>query len=183
MPEGLWAGTRDVTSVTLIVGVLTFAAVAMLIWLSVGRDVLRVGYVPITKKPSLDTEGEPRLASSNVRHDGVLHLVMADHVDPGLVLVGLRLDGGSQWISTVRTDEQGFGISRLDAWRASARRVSIFEKPRAHEVVFSPRRGGDRSISDSRNSSDVRHVGPPAWYARPSDGITSSPPPRGKNRA
>ena len=60
------------------------------------------------------------------------------HVDPGLVLVVLRLDSGGQWISTVRTDEQGFGIARLDSWRARVQRVTIFEKPRAREVVFRP---------------------------------------------
>ena len=123
---------------TLAFGVLALAAMPMLIWLSVGRDVLRVGYVPITKKPSLDTEGKTPASSSTIRHDGVLHLVIADHVDPGLVLVVLRLDGGGQWISTVRTDEQGFGVVRLASWRARAERMAIFEKPGAREVVFRP---------------------------------------------
>lgn len=63
---------------------------------------------------------------------------MADHVDPGLVLVVLRLDDGGQWISTVRADQYGFGSQRLDLWRAKARRVVVIEKPRAHEVLFRP---------------------------------------------
>lgn len=122
----------------LIIGLLAFIAVAALVWVSVGRGVLRVGYVAITKKPSLEDQVRRTITDSRLRREGVLHLVMADHVDPGLVLVVLRLDDGGQWISTVRADQQGFGGKRLDSWRADARRVVVIEKPRASEVIFRP---------------------------------------------
>jgi hypothetical protein len=136
--EGLWATPRNDPVVILIIGVLTLVAVSVLIWISVGRDVFRVGYVTITKKQSF--EGEDKLTSPNSanRHQGVLHLVMVDHVDSALVLVVLRLDNGGQWISTVRVDQLGFGSKRLDSWRATARRIVVVEKPRAHEVIFRP---------------------------------------------
>lgn len=151
---------------TLILAVVVVAAIPMVIWLAVGRNVLRVGYVPITKKPWLETEVNNPAVASTVRHDGVLHLVIADHVDPGLVLIVLRLDGASQWISTARTDAQGFGIARLDCWRTSAQRVAIFEKPRAHEVVVRPIAVRIARSAATDVSSDAGPLGPPTRSTR-----------------
>jgi hypothetical protein len=151
--------------VTLVLGIFALAVVPVSIW-SVGRDVLRLCYVPITKKPSLDTEANAPTPASTVRHDGVLHLVIADHVDPGLVLVVLRLDSGSQWISTVRTDAQGFGIARLEWWRASAQQVAILEKPTCPRGGRSPSRGADGSIGGTRASPDACQSGPPTRSGR-----------------
>ena len=122
----------------LTVGVLALAAMAVLVWTSVGRDVLRVGYVTITRKPSLGVEKDLRTPDVSSRRKGVVHLVMVDHVDPGLVLVVLRLNDGGQWISTIRADQHGFGVQRLDSWRQGARRVVVVERSRAHEVIFRP---------------------------------------------
>jgi hypothetical protein len=145
--------------VILAAGVLALVAVAVMIWISVGRDVLRVGYVRISEKPS--PEGPEKVAASDPsnRHEGVLHLVMVDHVDPELVLVVLRLDGGGQWISTVRADQQGFGTKRLDSWRAAERRVVIVEKPGGHEVIFRPvaaRRGQPVHLALPQRINSVR---------------------------
>ena len=133
----------------LAIGTLGLIAVLALLWVSVGRETLRLGYVAMTNTPSVEAGGRDTIRDA-ARHEGVLHLVMADHVDPGLMLVVLRLDDGGQWISTVRTDQQGFGGRRLDSWRASARRVVIDEKPRAHEVVFRPVTGRHASSLRTR---------------------------------
>jgi len=151
------------------VGVLTLAAVAVLIWLSVGRDVLRVGYVKVTEKPSRDGDGRPPTPTPLYRHEGVLHLAIVDHVDPGLVLVVLRLDDGGQWISTVRVDQQGFGTSRLDEWRTDARRVVVNEKPRGHEVIFRPLKD-PKSQPLYRRLARVAHSEPTVELAKERDG-------------
>lgn len=143
---------------TLVVGLLRLVAFTILIWFGVGRDVLRAGYVSTTKGPSLETEGKTSATTSPVRHDGVLHLVIVDPVDPGLVLVVVRLDAGDQWISTVRTDQQGFGIARLNSWRVRAQRVVVIEKPRSQEVTIRPQVVGSARLA-TRGSRSV----PTTW--------------------
>ena len=138
MREGVRPCSWEDTPVTFLIVVLLLATGPLLIWFAVSRgDVLRAGYVPMTAKPSLQAGLVPQ-RSRPVRHEGVIHLVMVDHVDPGLVLVILRIEGGPQWISTVRTDQHGCGIGRLDSWRENGRRVVVTERPRAREVLFRP---------------------------------------------
>ena len=40
----------------IVLGVLVLTSVPLMIWLALGREVVRVGYVPVTKRPSLETE-------------------------------------------------------------------------------------------------------------------------------
>jgi hypothetical protein len=107
------------------------------LWRMIGGGVLRSGYVPVQSKSSTETQ-EGNRAHRVARHQGALHVVMVDHVDPTLVLVVLRLDGGGQRILSVRTDYQGFGNARLLAWSEVGCRIIVTEKVRAGEVVFRP---------------------------------------------
>lgn len=107
------------------------------LWRMVGGDVLRLGYVPVQSKSSTETQASNR-AHPVLHHQGALHIVMVDHVDPALVLVVLRLDGGGQRILSVRTDNQGFGNARLLAWSEVGCRVIVTENVRPSEVVFRP---------------------------------------------
>ena len=143
---------------------MTFSIVALALcatfvglWLVLGRDVLRASYVAVTVKPG--TEREPQSLSPTARrHEGTLQLAMIDHADPTLVLIVLRLDGGSQWISTIRVDQFGSGISRLDNWRLALERVLVVEKPRAREVIVRPLRRGrsELRIKHAEHSDGVR---------------------------
>jgi hypothetical protein len=107
------------------------------LWLILGRDVLRASYVDVGVRPG-DDEEQQSLSLIARRHEGMLQLAMIDHVDPTLVLIVLRLDSGGQLISTIRVDQFGSGISRLDDWRLASRRVLVVEKPRTREVIVRP---------------------------------------------
>jgi hypothetical protein len=119
----------------IILAALVLSPVAL--WHMVAGDVLRLGYVPVQSKSSTETQAGNR-AHPVLHHQGALHIVVVDHVDPALVLVVLRHDGGGQRILSVRTDDQGFGNARLLAWSEVGRRVVVTEKVRAGEVVFRP---------------------------------------------
>jgi hypothetical protein len=137
-----------------VVAALVVAPVA--VWLTIGGDVLRVGYASDTPSP---TEPAPAPSARPIRNLGVIQIVMIDHADPTLALVVVRIDGGGHRIVAVRTDNQGVGTSRLQRWAAHSRRVRMTEKKGAGDVVFRPTSRGPTRATYQRKDSLHREQG------------------------